>query len=144
LIKKNYIQKINELLSKNNWTQNDLAEKINKSRTTINNYLTGKTIIDIETFIDIAKAFSLPIGYFLNEDLKRENSDEKEINENEKVIFNKKNDSVVEVCINCAIKQKEIDRLDEYINNQKIMIDTLISENKRLHFQIEEPFSKAG
>ena len=51
-------------MTKNNLTQNELSKKIGKTLNTVNNYLTGKTKIDIETFIRIAEVLGVPVGYF--------------------------------------------------------------------------------
>jgi len=62
-----YILKIKSLLKEKNLTQIEFANNIGVTKTTVNNYLTGKTKIDIETFIKIAKTFNVPIGYFFEE-----------------------------------------------------------------------------
>lgn len=65
--KNNYILIIKELLSQKKLRQEDLALLIKKTPTTINNYLTGKSKIDIETFIEIAEALNVPVSFFFEE-----------------------------------------------------------------------------
>jgi transcriptional regulator with XRE-family HTH domain len=47
--------------------QEDLAMLIKKTPTTVNNYLTGKSKIDIDTFVLIAKSLEVSISYFFDE-----------------------------------------------------------------------------
>ncbi len=64
-----YILKIKELLKKKNLTQRDFAKELDVTLTTVSNYLTKKTKIDIETFIKISKVLGVPMGYFFEDNL---------------------------------------------------------------------------
>lgn len=80
-----YILKIKDLLKEKNITQREFAKKINVTLTTVSNYLTKKTKIDIDTFIKIAKVLGVPVGYFFDE-----KKGSKEIDEFQKQIKNLK------------------------------------------------------
>lgn len=68
-----YLQKIKELISFKKITQKELSEKINKSENTLSNYFKGNTKIDVDTLIDIAKAFGVsPAIFFKDEELYQE------------------------------------------------------------------------
>jgi len=59
-----YIDKIIKLLDDKNISRLEFASKINKSFSTVNNYLTRRNKIDIDTFIQISKVLEVQINYF--------------------------------------------------------------------------------
>jgi len=61
------IEKLRELLKNKNLTQNDFANLMKVTETTINNYLTTRTKLDVETLIKISMLLEVPITYFFEE-----------------------------------------------------------------------------
>jgi len=59
--------KIKELVNKRRFTQIEFAEKIGKTKQTVNNYLTGRTKIDTDTLEQIAKVLQVPVALFFEE-----------------------------------------------------------------------------
>ncbi|MCF6184190.1 MAG: helix-turn-helix domain-containing protein [Bacteroidales bacterium] len=55
---------IKDLIKSKRLTQQQFADMIGKTKQTINNYFTGRTKIDIDTLIVIAKVLKVPISYF--------------------------------------------------------------------------------
>lgn len=50
-------------------TQEELAEKLQVSRSAISNWEIGRNYPDIQTLISLAKTFDVSLDYLLNEDL---------------------------------------------------------------------------
>nr|WP_216696368.1 helix-turn-helix transcriptional regulator [Enterococcus innesii] len=50
-------------------TQEELAEKLQVSRSAISNWEIGRNYPDIQTLIFLAKTFNVSLDYLLNEDL---------------------------------------------------------------------------
>nr|WP_216683050.1 helix-turn-helix transcriptional regulator [Enterococcus innesii] len=50
-------------------TQEELAEKLQVSRSAISNWEIGRNYPDIQTLISLAKTFNVSLDYLLNEDL---------------------------------------------------------------------------
>ncbi|MFA5015363.1 MAG: helix-turn-helix transcriptional regulator [Actinomycetota bacterium] len=49
------------------FTQSDLAEKINAKQKSISRYENGISLPSLETLVNIAKVFKKPTGYFLDD-----------------------------------------------------------------------------
>ena len=64
-----YIQKIKQLLKEKNLTYRDLSKGISKSATTLLNIMNGKSRLDVDTLIEIARVLNVPITYFFENDL---------------------------------------------------------------------------
>ncbi len=64
-VEENYLniirQRIKSLREKKGWTQEYLAEKINRSREFVNKFETGKQKISFSTLVRIAVAFDLSL-----------------------------------------------------------------------------------
>ena len=58
---------IKDLIKSKRLTQQEFADMIGKTKQTINNYFTGRTKIDIDTLIVIAKVLNVEISYFFDE-----------------------------------------------------------------------------
>lgn len=59
--------KINFLRKEKNWSQGDLAEKINASREIIGKYERNENLPSIEMTLKMAKAFGVTVDYLLGE-----------------------------------------------------------------------------
>jgi len=62
-----YLKKINDLIIKKKMTKRDFSQIIEKNENTVQNYLTGKTKIEVETLLKIAAVLEVPISYFFEE-----------------------------------------------------------------------------
>ena len=110
------IQKIRQLLDKEKITNKQLSEKLKVSHQTINNYLNGRTKIDIKTLNDFSLILNVPISYFFGEyqePIKPIN----EINE-PKHLYKKK----------CDEMQKQIESLNKLVESKDKII--LLLEEK--------------
>jgi transcriptional regulator with XRE-family HTH domain len=108
-----YIQKIKELILIKKISQRELARVINKTHATINNYITGKTIIDVNTLIEIANALNVHPCVFFREDEKVKT----QINGNYNNIGNGNGNSII---INNL--EKEVENLKERIADKEKII----------------------
>lgn len=93
-----YLLKIKELLRVKKMTQVEFSEKLGVTKTTVNNYLTGKTKIDIETFSKMADILEVSIGYFFDGKSKKE--------------------------FEGGINQEELDDIDKHVNELIVKIET--------------------
>jgi len=57
---------IKDLIKSKRLTQQEFADMIGKTKQTVNNYFTGRTKIDIDTLIVIAKVLNVPISSFFD------------------------------------------------------------------------------
>lgn len=62
--------KIKALRIEKNLTQQQLADLINKTLSSVKKYETGRVMITIDTLYDIAKALDVPIFYFFSDNNK--------------------------------------------------------------------------
>ncbi|MCF6184296.1 MAG: helix-turn-helix domain-containing protein, partial [Bacteroidales bacterium] len=61
----NYIKKISDLMRIKKITQNELSQKIGRTRNTVNNWFKGHTRLDVDTMLDIAEALGVhPCVFF--------------------------------------------------------------------------------
>jgi len=61
------IEKLRELLKLKNITQNELSNLMNVTQTTINNYLTNRTKLDVDTLIKISTILQISPSYFFDD-----------------------------------------------------------------------------
>lgn len=61
-------KKIKDLIDNGDFSVKELSVKINKSPRTIYNYIEGKTIIDVETLVGIARIYKKSVSYFFGEE----------------------------------------------------------------------------
>ena len=66
----NLSEKIKKLRSENNLTQEQLAEKLQVSRSTISSWETGRSFPDLEMVIEICDCFNVSLDFLLREDEK--------------------------------------------------------------------------
>jgi transcriptional regulator with XRE-family HTH domain len=66
----NLSEKIKKLRSENNLTQEQLAGKLQVSRSTISSWETGRSFPDLEMIIDICDSFHVSLDFLLREDEK--------------------------------------------------------------------------
>ena len=60
-----YILKIKQLIKIKKISQRELAKMVNKTQTTVNNWLIGKTKLDVDAMLDIARALDVhPCVFF--------------------------------------------------------------------------------
>ena len=64
----NLSEKIKRLRVENNFTQEQLAEKLNVSRSTISSWETGRSYPDLEMVIEICDCFNVSLDFLLRED----------------------------------------------------------------------------
>lgn len=66
----NFAQKIKSYRQRNNWTQQDVAEKLNVSRKTISSWETGRSYPDIFMLVQISDLYRISLDDLLREDHK--------------------------------------------------------------------------
>ena len=66
----NLSEKIKKLRSENNLTQEQLAEKLQVSRSTISSWETGRSFPVLEMVIEICDCFNVSLDFLLREDEK--------------------------------------------------------------------------
>lgn len=66
----NLSEKIKKLRAENNFTQEQLAEKLKVSRSTISSWETGRSYPDLEMVIEICDCFNVSLDFLLREDEK--------------------------------------------------------------------------
>ena len=64
-IKANIAKNIIELRKKNNWTQAELADKLNYSDKAVSKWERAEAVPDIETLHALAELFGVTVDYFL-------------------------------------------------------------------------------
>lgn len=81
-------QFIKDLLKKNNMTQDNLAEKLNITKSAVSQNLNGKSAFDIQNLMRIASLFNITLDDLLNCRLPKEsdNKDLKDLSEYERVL----------------------------------------------------------
>jgi len=62
-------EKIKELRKENNWTQEELSDKIGTDKRQVSFYENDKYIPSSETLINIARTFNVSVDYLLFEDI---------------------------------------------------------------------------
>ena len=60
-------ERLKKTIRKKGYTQEEFAKAIGISKVTLNNYLTGRTKLDVETLIKIAQVLGVPVSYFFGE-----------------------------------------------------------------------------
>lgn len=101
--------KIRKLRADRNITQQQLADSINKTLSSVKKYETGKVTLTIDTLYDISKALDVPINYF----------------------FSNSNESLINSFIDqygLCLSEKELDELRIEFN---FMIDILVNKYKK-------------
>lgn len=92
----NISNKINSLRKKHNWSQSDLAKKINASREIIGKYERGENMPSLEMILKLADAFNVTVDFLLGkgeyasynkETVERLNSIEKMDDKTKSVLF---------------------------------------------------------
>ncbi|MCF6464165.1 helix-turn-helix domain-containing protein [Clostridium sp. Cult1] len=63
----NFASRLKQLRKEHNLTQEELAQKISKTRSTIAGYETERKEPDYETLITLSKYFNVSVGYLLGE-----------------------------------------------------------------------------
>lgn len=61
--KETFYERLRDLRNEMQWTQKDVAEKLNVTVSTISCYETGRTDPDIETIIELANLYSVSFDY---------------------------------------------------------------------------------
>jgi len=138
---KNYnsliISNINKLLKQKKITQKDLAEGIDVTRTTINNWLNKRSKIDGVSLKLISMYLGVPVGYFFEEGETGDN-----ITNNNNVINNVRNGNGKQTLIigqkdnEIEGLQKEVQVLKEQISELKTIIgqkDQMIEQLMTIH-----------
>ena len=62
-------EKIKELRLKKEWTQEELGEFLNVSRSAVSSWEVGRNYPDLETVIALSDLFEIPLDYLLREDM---------------------------------------------------------------------------
>lgn len=110
---------IKELLRKNSMTQDDLANKLNISKSAVSQNLRGKSSFDIQNLINIAKIFDIS----LDELLSLKSSDQEVVSEYKKVV-----DKGIDVFKSSKSQNLIINQPDLY---GKVLVDYII-ESKNI------------
>ena len=71
-------EKVMALRKKNNWSQEELAEKLNISRQSVSKWESGASIPDIDKIIALSGLFGVSTDYLLKEELETEQLSETE------------------------------------------------------------------
>lgn len=71
-------EKVMTLRKKNNWSQEELAEKLNISRQSVSKWESGTSIPDIDKIITMSSLFGVSTDYLLKEELEEEQPSETE------------------------------------------------------------------
>lgn len=123
---------IKELLKKHNMTQDDLAHKLNISKSAVSQNIRGKSSFDIQNLINIAKIFDIS----LDELLSLKSSDQEVVSEYKKVVdkgldsfksVNTQNlivnqpDLYGKVLVDYIIETKHIEMF-EYLDSQNVLL----------------------
>ena len=64
--------KVMALRKKNNWSQEELAEKLNISRQSVSKWESGASIPDIDEIIAMSGLFGVSTDYLLKDDVEKE------------------------------------------------------------------------
>ena len=111
---------IKDLLKKNNMTQDDLANKLNISKSAVSQNLRGKSSFDIQNLINIAKLFDISLDDLLSA---KSNENQEVISEYKKVV-----DKGVNVFKSIKLENLIINQPDLY---GKVLVDYII-ESKNI------------
>ncbi len=66
-------EKLYELRKKNNWSQEDLAERMEVSRQTISKWESGKTIPELNKLVKISEIYEITLDELVKETTSEEN-----------------------------------------------------------------------
>ena len=70
----NLNQKISQLRNDNNWSQEELAEKLNVSRQSVSKWESGQAKPDLDKIIALSDIFDVSTDYLLKDDTEEEKS----------------------------------------------------------------------
>lgn len=80
-------EKLYELRKKNNWSQEDLAERMEVSRQTISKWESGKTIPELNKLVKISEIYEITLDELVKETTSEENIPKTKIKKNRKKIL---------------------------------------------------------
>ena len=67
-----FFDKLIQLRKERNWSQEDLAEKLNVSRQAISRWENGTAYPDAQNILQISKSFNITTDYLLNDDYEKD------------------------------------------------------------------------